>query len=71
MGIELLAVVGEEDDGGAHRTPGVPGYGLVGMRERVELFGGELEAGPWGRGYRVRAVLTAPAPAAGPVRVAS
>ena len=35
------------------------GHGLVGMRERVGLFGGELETGPrtYGSGYRVRALL--------------
>jgi signal transduction histidine kinase len=36
-----------------------PGHGLVGMRERVALFGGELRTGsdPDGRGYRVDARL--------------
>jgi signal transduction histidine kinase len=36
-----------------------PGHGLVGMRERVALFGGELRtgSGPDGRGYRVDARL--------------
>jgi signal transduction histidine kinase len=35
------------------------GHGLVGMQERVALFGGSLEtgAGTAGRGYRVRASL--------------
>jgi signal transduction histidine kinase len=34
------------------------GHGLVGMRERVELWGGELSVGPAsGGGYRVAAVL--------------
>jgi signal transduction histidine kinase len=34
------------------------GQGLIGMRERVTLFGGELTAGPRsGRGYEVRARL--------------
>ena len=29
------------------------GYGLTGMRERAELIGGELTAGPAGEGFRV------------------
>jgi len=34
------------------------GHGLVGMRERAELFGGTLEAGPCdGQGFEVKAVL--------------
>jgi signal transduction histidine kinase len=34
------------------------GHGLVGMQERVALFGGTLSAGPDdGRGYRVQALL--------------
>jgi signal transduction histidine kinase len=34
------------------------GHGLIGMRERVELWGGELSAGPApGGGYRVMALL--------------
>ncbi|QWF82069.1 sensor histidine kinase [Amycolatopsis sp. CA-230715] len=40
--------------GGANgRAPGT-GYGLLGMRERAELIGGELVAGPCGAGFRVR-----------------
>ena len=34
-----------------------PGHGLTGMRERVSLFGGDLEVGPLADGYRVRARL--------------
>jgi signal transduction histidine kinase len=33
------------------------GHGLIGMRERAALFGGELAAGPHGTGFRVRATL--------------
>jgi signal transduction histidine kinase len=33
------------------------GYGLQGMRERIELVGGSLTAGPHERGWRVHAVV--------------
>ena len=33
------------------------GRGLLGMRERAELLGGELEAGPVAGGFRVRATI--------------
>ena len=52
----------EVRDGGARSngrapTPG-SGHGIVGMRERAALFGGELEAGPVaGGGFLVRARL--------------
>lgn len=47
------------DDGNGASQNGAGGHGLVGMRERVALFGGELKtgAGPGGRGYSLRAVL--------------
>ena len=41
----------------AHGTSG--GYGLLGMRERAELIGGELETGPMEDGWRVRLVVPA------------
>jgi signal transduction histidine kinase len=47
------------DDGvGPAANGGASGRGLVGMRERVELFGGHLDTGPRaGGGYRVSARL--------------
>jgi signal transduction histidine kinase len=55
-GLELEIV----DDGRGGGEPGSArtGHGLIGMRERVALFGGTLTAGPLnGRGYRVEALL--------------
>jgi len=53
------------DDGGRSRPVGRsagnaagPGYGLIGMRERVNLYGGRMQAGPAPvGGFRVEAVL--------------
>jgi signal transduction histidine kinase len=55
----LVTDDGGERAGAADRRPTEPpGHGIVGMRERVALFGGSLEAGPLhGRGYRVIAVF--------------
>ncbi len=47
-----------EDDGRGRASNGNGGHGLIGMRERVELYGGEIETGPReGGGFRVRARL--------------
>ena len=46
------------DNGTQPARHGRPGHGLIGMRERVALYGGELSAGPDSAGgYRVRVVL--------------
>jgi signal transduction histidine kinase len=46
------------DDGRGDGDGGGSGHGLVGMRERVSVYGGELEAGPQaGGGFRLRATL--------------
>jgi signal transduction histidine kinase len=55
-GATELAV--EVRDRGRVRVTGDGGHGLVGMRERVRVYGGELETGPArGGGWRVRATL--------------
>jgi signal transduction histidine kinase len=42
----------------AEPLPPVPGYGLTGMRKRVALFGGEVDAGPVpDGGFRIHARL--------------
>ena len=38
---------------------GAGGYGLTGMRERAELLGGRLDAGPTPDGFRVELWLPA------------
>ncbi|MFG2057610.1 sensor histidine kinase [Micromonospora sp. NPDC048930] len=51
-------------------VPSGGGHGITGMRERVEVLGGELEAGPTGAGWRVRTVLPAAVGTESPPRTA-
>jgi signal transduction histidine kinase len=60
VAVEGGAVLWEvADDGGQAPAPATPGggHGLTGMRERVEVLGGELTAGRDGQGWRVSTVL--------------
>jgi signal transduction histidine kinase len=56
---DTLEVTVLDDGNGPNGDPGDHGHGLVGMRERVALFDGELETGQrsYGTGYRVRALI--------------
>jgi signal transduction histidine kinase len=68
IGWEEDLVITVTDDGGldpgqagAGRADGTPGRGLLGLRERLALYGGTLAAGPQpAGGWRLRAVLPAP-----------
>jgi signal transduction histidine kinase len=62
LGYEPRAVdIEVTDEGGTgHRDTGESdggGRGLIGMRERVALYGGDFEAGPTSTGFRVHARL--------------
>jgi len=53
----LLLQVTDDGLGAAAAAEG-PGHGLTGMRERIELYGGTVRAGPLpGGGYQVTARL--------------
>jgi len=55
---ELVLEILDRGPGPARERMGDAGHGLVGMRERVRLYGGELETGRRrGGGFRIRAKL--------------
>ncbi len=65
-GDDVTWEVSDDGGGAARSTPPVRdvpggGHGLTGMRERVEVLGGRLDAGPHDGGWRVRTVLPGPA----------
>lgn len=51
---ESRAEVVVADDGPRRHGSGGAGHGLIGMKERAGLYGGSLEAGPDGDGFRIR-----------------
>jgi signal transduction histidine kinase len=51
--LTALTVEDHRSDGARPRPGDGTGYGLTGMRERVELLGGTLTAGPTSDGFRV------------------
>lgn len=60
-GLDRLELRITDDGRGSDATPPDGGHGLVGMRERVALFDGELHAGGvLGGGFAVRATLPLP-----------
>jgi signal transduction histidine kinase len=60
-------VIEVTDDGMAAPSAGASGHGLAGMRERVAMYGGTIQAGPIdGGGFRVIARIPCPEPAERP-----
>ena len=56
-GLEIEIADNGEGHSAAEGQQGTGGRGQLGMRERVAMFGGEIDMGPSEGGYRVRARL--------------
>lgn len=56
----VLTITDVSTDGQPPAPVGTAGHGLAGMRERVAVHGGRLEAGPTDTGWRVRVELPRP-----------
>ena len=57
-GEDSLQLEIRDDGAGAAAAVGSGGHGLVGMKERVALYGGKFDAGhSAGRGFAVRVLL--------------
>jgi signal transduction histidine kinase len=57
--VETGVALSVEDDGGGSpaKLSGASGYGLLGIRERIDALGGSLSIGPAPRGVRIAAVI--------------
>jgi signal transduction histidine kinase len=63
-GDELVIAVSDNGNGSNSNGARAPGRGLLGLRERLSLYGGQLDAGPQpSGGWQVRAVMPTGLPA--------
>jgi signal transduction histidine kinase len=57
--VDTAVALSVEDDGGGSpaKLSGASGYGLLGIRERIDALGGSLSIGPAPHGVRIAAVI--------------